>query len=217
MTDVRMIQLLMELRRQGVTDTDVLSAMETTPRELFVPEVFHDRSYDNTALPIDAGQTISQPFVVAYMTAALELNPSHRVLEVGTGSGYQTAILARLAKRVYTVERHTDLAAKAQARFKRLMLPNVEVRVSDGTRGWPGQAPFDRFIVTAAARENPPVELLNQLYVKGLMVIPLDRGGQGQVLVRIKRTAQGFQSTDLLPVKFVPLLEGVAKSDGEAG
>ena len=217
MTDVRMIQLLMELRRQGVTDTDVLSAMETTPHELFVPDVFHDRSYDNTALPIGAGQTISQPFVVAYMTAALELRPSHRVLEVGTGSGYQTAILARLAKRVNTIERHADLAQQAQERFKRLMLLIVEVRVSDGTRGWPGQAPFDRIIVTAAARENPPVELLNQLHIKGLIVIPLDRGGQGQVLVRIKRTAQGFQSTDLLPVKFVPLLEGVARSDGEAG
>lgn len=216
-TDVRMIQLLMELRRQGITDTDVLSAMETTPRELFVPEVFQDRAFDNTALPIDAGQTISQPYVVAYMTAALELKPTHRVLEVGTGSGYQTAILARLARRIYTIERHAILAEQAQARFKQLKLFNIDVRVSDGARGWPGQAPFDRIIVTAAARENPPQELLNQLNIKGLIVIPIDRGGQGQVLVRIRRTAQGFQSTDLLPVKFVPLLEGVAKSDGAAG
>ena len=216
-TDVRMIQLLMELRRQGVTDSDVLSAMELTPRELFVPEVFQDRAFDNGALPIDCGQTISQPFIVAFMTDALELKPNHRVLEVGTGSGYQAAILARLAKRVYTIERHAELAAQAQERLKKLMLFNVDVRVSDGTRGWPGQAPFDRIIVTAAARENPPAELLNQLNIKGLMVIPIDRGGHGQVLVRIKRTAQGFQSTDLLPVKFVPLLEGVAKGDGEAG
>lgn len=215
--DVRMIQLLMELRRMGVTDTDVLSAMELTPRDLFVPAVFQDRSFDNTALPIDAGQTISQPYVVAFMTAALELKANHRVLEVGTGSGYQAAILARLVKRVYTIERHEVLAEQARERFKKLGLLNIEVRVSDGMRGWPGQAPFDRIIVTAAARENPPQELLNQLNIKGLIVIPIDRGGQGQVLVRIKRTAQGFQSTDLLPVKFVPLLEGVAKSDGAAG
>jgi len=215
-TDVRMIQLLMELRRQGITDTDVLSAMETTPRGLFVPAVFQDRAYDNTALPIDAGQTISQPYVVAFMTMALQLKPSHRVLEVGTGSGYQAAILAKLCKRVYTIERHAVLAAQAQERFKKLHLFNVDIRVSDGARGWPGQAPFDRIIVTAAA-ENPPPELLNQLNVKGLMVIPIDRGGQGQVLVRVRRTARGFESTDLLPVKFVPLLEGVAKSDGAVG
>jgi protein-L-isoaspartate(D-aspartate) O-methyltransferase len=216
-TDVRMIQLLMELRRQGITDTDVLSAMETTPRELFVPQVFQDRAYDNIALPIDAGQTISQPYVVAYMTAALELKPTNRVLEVGTGTGYQTAILAKLARRIYTVERHASLAEQAQDRLKKLKLFNVDVRVSDGSRGWPGQAPFDRVIVTAAARENPPQELLNQLNIKGLIVIPIDRGVEGQVLVRIRRTAQGFQSTDLLPVKFVPLLEGVAKRDGADG
>jgi protein-L-isoaspartate(D-aspartate) O-methyltransferase len=216
-TDVRMIQLLMELRRQGITDTDVLSAMETTPREFFVPAVFQDRAYDNVALPIDAGQTISQPYVVAYMTAALELKPTNRVLEVGTGTGYQTAILAKLARRIYTVERHASLAEQAQDRLKKLKLFNVDVRVSDGSRGWPGQAPFDRVIVTAAARENPPQELLNQLNIKGLIVIPIDRGVEGQVLVRIRRTAQGFQSTDLLPVKFVPLLEGVAKRDGADG
>lgn len=212
-----MIRLLMELRRQGVTDTDVLSALETTPREMFVPEVFQDRAYDNVALPIDAGQTISQPYIVAYMTAALELKPSHRVLEVGTGSGYQAAILAKLVKRVYTIERHAVLAEQAQQRFRQLKLFNIDVRVSDGVRGWPGQAPFDRIIVTAAAREKAPEELLNQLNIKGLIVIPIDRGVDGQVLVRIRRTAQGFQSTDLLPVKFVPLLEGVAKSDGADG
>jgi len=215
--DVRMIQLLMELRRQGVTNSDVLSAMELTPRDLFVPEIFKDRAFDNTALPIDCGQTISQPFIVGYMTQALELEPGHRVLEVGTGSGYQTAILARLAKRVYTIERHGELSADALARLKSLHLFTIEARVSDGARGWPGQAPFDRIIVTAAAREIAPQELLNQLHIKGTLVIPIDRGGHGQMLVRIKRTAQGFQSTDLLPVKFVPLLEGVAKSDGEAG
>ncbi|MFM9862982.1 MAG: protein-L-isoaspartate(D-aspartate) O-methyltransferase [Micropepsaceae bacterium] len=212
--DVRMIRLLMELRRQGIADTDVLSALETTPREMFVPEVFADRAFDNTALPIDEGQTISQPFIVAYMTQALELKSTHRVLEVGTGSGYQTAVLARLIKRVYTIERHAALQEQAVDRFKTLHLFNIDARVSDGTRGWPGQAPFDRIIVTAAAREKPPAELLNQLVIKGSMVIPIDRGVDGQVLVRIRRTAREFQSTDLLPVKFVPLLEGVAKNDG---
>jgi protein-L-isoaspartate(D-aspartate) O-methyltransferase len=214
MTDVRIIQLLMELRRQGITDTDILSVIETTPRELFVPEVFADRAYDNVALPIDAGQSISQPFIVAYMTQALELKPTHRVLEVGTGTGYQTAVLAKLAKRVYSIERIAALAHAAEERLKKLLIFNADIRVSDGTRGWPGQAPFDRIIVSAAAREKPPAELLNQLQIKGSMVIPIDRGVDGQVLVRIRRTAQGFQSTDLLPVKFVPLLEGVAKSDG---
>ena len=215
--DFRMIQLLMDLRRSGVGDTSVLSAIETTPREQFVPEVFQSRAYDNTSLPIDAGQTIGQPFLVAYMVAALELAPGLRVLEVGTGSGYQTAILAKLAKRVYTIERHAELATQAQERLKKLLHFNVDFRVSDGTRGWPGQAPFDRIIVAAAAADKPPQDLLNQLNVKGQMVIPIDHGGQGQVLVRIRRTAQGFQSTDLLPVKFVPLLEGVAKSDGASG
>ncbi|MBP6010680.1 MAG: protein-L-isoaspartate(D-aspartate) O-methyltransferase [Alphaproteobacteria bacterium] len=213
-TDVRMIQLLMDLRRQGITDTEVLSAMEQTPREVFVPEMFRDRSFDNTALPIDCGQTISQPIVVAYMTAALELKPTLRVLEIGTGSGYQAAVLARLVKRVYTIERIPELAQAAQERLKKLLLFNIDVRNSDGMRGWPGQAPFDRIIVTAAARDSAPQELLNQLNIKGSLVIPIDRGVDGQVLVRIRRTAQGFQSTDLLPVKFVPLLEGVAKSGG---
>lgn len=210
MTNFHALQLIMELRRQGVTDSDVLSAIETTPRELFVPEHFQDRAYENTALPIEAGQTISQPYIVAFMTAALELSPKLRVLEIGTGSGYQTAILSKLAKRVFTIERSPSLMRAAEARFRELRLINVDTRVGDGKIGWIAQAPFDRIIITAAVRENPPEALLNQLSVKGLMVIPIDRGGDGQVLVRIKRTSQSFQSTDLLPVRFVPLLEGVA-------
>jgi protein-L-isoaspartate(D-aspartate) O-methyltransferase len=204
----------MELRRQGVTDSDVLSAIETTPRDLFVPQIFQDRAYENVALPIEAGQTISQPFVVAFMTAALNLTSKTRVLEIGTGTGYQTAILAQLAKRVFTVERHAALMRAAETRFRKLRLINVDTMVGDGTLGWPTQAPFERIIITAAVRKNPPEALLNQLSVKGLMVIPIDRGGDGQVLVRIKRTSQGFQSTDLLPVRFVPLLEGVASENG---
>jgi protein-L-isoaspartate(D-aspartate) O-methyltransferase len=208
--NLRALQLIMELRRQGVNDTDVLSAIETTPREMFVPEIFQDRAYENNALPIEAGQTISQPYVVAFMTEALNLSPKHRVLEIGTGSGYQTTILAQLAKRVFTIERYASLMRAAEIRFRKLRLLNVDTMVGDGAEGWVAQAPFDRIIITAAVRKNPPEALLNQLSVKGLMVIPIDRGGDGQVLVRVKRTSRGFQSTDLLPVRFVPLLEGVA-------
>jgi len=132
------------------------------------------------------------------------------VLEIGTGSGYQTAILAQLARRVFTIERYASLLRGAEIRFRKLRLINVDTLVGDGSNGWPDQAPFDRIIITAAVRKNPPPQLLNQLAVKGLMVIPIDRGGDGQVLVRVKRTSRGFQSTDLLPVRFVPLLEGVA-------
>jgi protein-L-isoaspartate(D-aspartate) O-methyltransferase len=213
-SDFRAVQLIMELRRQGVTDTDVLSAIETTPRELFVPALFQDRAYENNALPIEAGQTISQPYIVAVMTAALSLTPKLRVLEVGTGSGYQTAILSQLAKRVFTIERNASLMRTAEARFRKLRLINVDTMVGDGNLGWPAQAPFDRIIITAAVRKNPPEALLNQLSVKGLMVIPIDRNGDGQVLVLVKRTSKGFLSTDLLPVRFVPLLEGVQASDG---
>ena len=208
--NVRALDLIMALRRQGVTDARVLSAIETTPRELFVPEIFQDRAYENVALPVEAGQTISQPFIVAFMTHALNLSVRHRVLEIGTGTGYQTTILSQLVRRVFSVERHASLMRTAEARFKKLRLINIDTKVGDGTRGWVEQAPFDRIIVTAATPEKAPEELLNQLAVKGLMVIPIDRGSDGQVLVRIKRTNQGFMSTDLLPVRFVPLLEGVA-------
>jgi len=212
MPDFRALQLIMELRRLGVTETGVLSAIETCPRELFVPEIFQDRAYENVALPVEMGQTISQPYIVAFMTAALNLTPKMRVLEVGTGTGYQTAILSQLAKRVFTIERHASLMRTAEARFRTLRLANVDTMVGDGRLGWSAQAPFERIIITAAVRKNPPEALLNQLFVKGLMVIPIDRGDDGQVLVRIKRTAHGFQSTDLLPVRFVPLLEGVASA-----
>ncbi|MBU6155793.1 MAG: protein-L-isoaspartate(D-aspartate) O-methyltransferase [Alphaproteobacteria bacterium] len=215
--DVRMIQLLMELRRGGISDSEVLSAIETTPREAFVPEVFRDRAFDNVSLPIEEGQSISQPFLIAFMIQALELKPGLRVLEVGTGSGYPAAILSKLSKRVYTIERLEALARRAQERLRKLLLFNVDYRIGDGTRGWPGQAPFDRIIVWGAVPQAPPADLLAQLHVKGQMIIPVDRSGHGQVLVRTRRSAQGFQSTDLLPVKFVPMLEGVAKRDGAPG
>ena len=216
-TDVRMIQLLMELRRGGISDSDVLSAIEMTPRDAFVPEVFRDRAFDNVSLPIEEGQSIGQPFLIAFMIQALELKPGLRVLEVGTGSGYAAAILSKLCKRVYTIERLEALARRAQERLRKLLLFNVDYRIGDGTRGWPGQAPFDRIVVWGAVSDVLPADLLAQLHVKGQMIIPVDRSGHGQVLVRTRRTAQGFQSTDLLPVKFVPMLEGVAKRDGAPG
>jgi protein-L-isoaspartate(D-aspartate) O-methyltransferase len=215
--DYRMIQLLMELRRSGIGDIDVLSALETTPREHFVPQVFADRALDNVALPLEGGATIGQPFMIAYMIEALELRPGLRILEVGTGSGYQTAILSKLAKRVYTIERHEALARQAQERLRKLLLFNVDFRIGQGTRGWPGQAPFDRIIVWSAAGEVPPPELLAQLHLKGQMIIPVDRSGHGQVLVRARRSAQGFQCTDLLPVRFVPMLEGEDRRGGAPG
>lgn len=215
--DTRMIQLLMELRRSGITDTSILSAIETTPREMFVPAVLADRALDNVSLPIEAGQSIGQPSVLAAMIVALDLKPEHRVLEVGTGSGYLSSILSKLAKRVYTIERVEDLSRAAQERLRKLLQFNVEFRFGDGRRGWPGQAPFDRIIVSAAVADNPPQDLLNQLHIKGQMVIPVDRNGHGQVLVRTRRSAQGFQSTDLMPVKFVPMVEGVVKSGGAHG
>ena len=212
-----MIRLLMELRRGGIGNIDVLSALETTPREVFVPDVFADRAFDNVALPLDGGASIGQPSLVAYMIEALELRPALRVLEVGTGSGYQTAILSKLSKRVYTIERTEALARQAQERLRKLLLFNVDFRIGDGSRGWPGQAPFDRIIVWGAVRGEIPGDLLDQLHLKGQLVIPVDRSGHGQVLVRTRRSAQGFQSTDLLPVKFVPMLEGVDKRDGAPG
>lgn len=208
--DHRKIQLLMALRNQGVRNMRVLEAVEKTPRELFVNEPFADQSYADQALPISCGQTISQPFIVAFMTDRLNLNDRHKVLEVGTGSGYQAAILSLLCRRVYTIERYRTLAAQAGERFKRLKLNNITQMVGDGSKGWPRQAPFQRIIVTAAAKEVPPA-LLDQLAVGGIMVIPLEEKPGKQDLYRITRTAEGFEREHLLPVRFVPLVEGVAK------
>ncbi len=148
------LRLLMELRRAGIGDARVLGAIEKTPREKFVPASFFDQAYENTALPIAAGQTVSQPYVVALMTEKLEPGERHNVLEIGTGSGYQTAILARLCRRVFTIERHRDLLREAEARFAELRLHNIVCRLGDGSKGWPEQEPYDRVIVTAAAAEN---------------------------------------------------------------
>lgn len=206
-TDTGKIRLLMELRSQGVNDTRVLNAMEKTPRDLFVPDHLKDQAWANTALPIGSGQTISQPIVVATMTAKLAIGERMRVLEIGTGSGYQAAILARLARRVYTIERHRELLAQAQERFDALGLHNITSRIGDGSRGWPEAAPFDRIIVTAAAMRVPQ-QLLDQLGPGGIMVIPVGEGSWEQKLLRISRTAEGFEEEALMDVRFVPLVEG---------
>ena len=218
MDDHRPIALVMELRGQGITDQRVLSAIERTPRELFVDQPFHATAYENIALPIACGQTISQPYIVAYMTESLELDPRHRVLEIGTGSGYQAAVLAPLCRMVYTVERHRPLLKAAEARFKGLNFHNIVVRHSDGSNGWQEQAPFDRILVTAAVSEIPPA-LLEQLKPSGILVAPLSGPDAferiSQYLVKIIRSEDGIARQDLIPVAFVPMLPGLP-ADGQA-
>jgi protein-L-isoaspartate(D-aspartate) O-methyltransferase len=199
------IRLIMELRSAGITDTNVLNAVERVPRELFVPESFSDQAYENTALPIGMGQTISQPSVVAFMTQALELTDRHKVLEIGTGSGYQAAILAKLARRVYTIERHRGLLREAERRFAELKLRNVVTRLGDGSKGWPEQAPFDRILVTAAATEIPQV-LIDQLAIGGVLVAPIGKQSGDQNLIRLRRSETGATQESLWAVRFVPLV-----------
>lgn len=205
--DTRRARLIMELRQGGVTDRDVLAAMERVPRDEFVPPPFKHRAWDNTALPIGGGQTISQPLIVGLMSQALAVTKRHKVLEIGTGSGYQTAILAKLCRRVYTIERIKELLQRAEAMFEHLHIRNVTAKLDDGSRGWPEQAPFDRIIVTAAAAKVPET-LLNQLGVGGVMVVPVGGDAADQVLVRIRRDAGGFHHEFLTGVRFVPLVEG---------
>lgn len=203
--EARRIRLIMELRSQGITDTRVLSAIERVPREIFVPASFQDQAYENIALPIELGQTISQPLVVAAMTEALELGPNMKVLEIGTGSGYQASVLSHLCRRVYTIERHRALMEGAEKRFAELKLRNIVTRVGDGTKGWSEAAPFERIIVTAAGRAVPQA-LLDQLSVGGIMIIPVAVEGRDQELVKIKRTADGYTQDAFMPVRFVPLI-----------
>ncbi len=200
----------MDLRNAGVTDTKVLSAIERTPREAFVEEAFLDQAYANQALPISCGQTISQPLVVGLMTQALELNDRHKILEVGTGSGYQAAVLSKLARRVYTIERHQDLLEDAERRFAKLKIHNITTLYGDGYKGWPAQAPFDRILVTAAARIVPR-ELVAQLSENGgVMVFPVgDVAGLDQEVLRVRKEGKNFKTERLFPVRFVPLVQGI--------
>ncbi|MFY2824942.1 protein-L-isoaspartate(D-aspartate) O-methyltransferase [Ruegeria sp. MALMAid1280] len=204
------MQFLFALRSRGVTDARVLAAMEQVDRGRFVKGLFAERAYEDTPLPIACGQTISQPSVVGLMTQALEVTPRDTVLEVGTGSGYQAAILSKLARRVYTVERHKRLVRETGALFRELGLTNVTAMLSDGSFGLSEQAPFDRIIVTAAA-EDPPGPLLAQLKIGGIMVLPVGQSDAVQTLIRVRRTETGLDYDELLPVRFVPLLEGLGR------
>ncbi len=201
------IRLIMELRQMGIADTEILSALERVPRDKFISDTFRASAYDNAPLPIECGQTISQPYVVAFMTQALKLEKNMRVLEIGTGSGYQAAVLAQLCRRVYTIERHKPLMALAEARFRELGLDNISTRVGDGAKGWPEVAPVERIIVTAAAPQVPKA-LYDQLGEGGIMVIPVGDEYGPQEILRITRIEKGFDEEAILPVRFVPLVRG---------
>ncbi|KPP88703.1 MAG: protein-L-isoaspartate O-methyltransferase [Rhodobacteraceae bacterium HLUCCO07] len=206
----RQMRFLFALRSKGVTDQRVLASMERIDRGLFVRGLFSERAYEDMPLPIACGQTISQPSVVGLMTQALAVSPRDKVLEVGTGSGYQAAVLSQLARRVYTVDRHRRLVQEAAALFASLDLNNIIAMTTDGSHGLPEQAPFDRIIVTAAA-EDPPGPLLAQLKIGGIMVVPVGRSDTVQSLIKVTRNETGFEYEELRPVRFVPLLEGLGK------
>ncbi len=204
----RKMRFLFALRSKGVTEARVLTAMERIDRGRFVRGLFADRSYEDMPLPIACGQTISQPSVVGLMTQALRIGPRDTVLEVGTGSGYQAAILSQLCRRVYTVDRHRRLVREAAGVFAALGLTNITAFAADGSHGLPDQGPFDRIIVTAAA-EDPPGPLLAQLKIGGIMVVPVGQSDAVQSLIKVTRLEKGFEYEELRSVRFVPLVEGM--------
>ena len=208
------IRLIMELRQAGITDTRGLGAIERVPREEFVMGTFADQAYENRALPIGHGQTISQPYVVAAQSQALQVGERMKVLEIGTGSGYQAAVLGLLCRRLYTIERHRPLMEEAERRLQHIKVFNVVFRCADGSKGWREQAPFDRIIVTAAAREVPAT-LVEQLAMGGILVMPLGRDPLNQYMVRVTRTERGLNQENLFPVRFVPLVPGALPAAGE--
>ena len=204
------MQFLFSLRKAGVVDKQVLEAMERVDRKNFVNSVFSEKAYENTPLPIACGQTISQPTVVGLMTQALQVTSRDKVLEVGTGSGYQAAILSLLARRVYTIERHSLLVSSATKVFQKLNMSNITTILSDGGHGLEQQAPFDRIIVTAAS-DDPPASLLSQLKIGGIMIIPVGQSDNMQKLIKIAKTDGGYEYQDLQAVRFVPLVAGTEK------
>ena len=210
--DTQKIRLIMQLRSEGITDMRVLAALERVPRERFVPPSLAEHAYDNSALPIGRGQTISQPFVVAYMTQMLDVRDDMTVLEIGTGTGYQAVVLAQFCRRVYTVERHRAILRDAEMRFAKLGVTNITTRYGDGTKGWPDHAPYDRIMVTAGAPVVPPA-LVEQLAEDGVMVLPIGPDPLAQELVRIRRTADGHELERLIGVRFVPLVAGDTDED----
>jgi len=210
LADDRAGRLILSLRRQGVTDARVLQAMESVDRSVFVHEKFMDQAWEDQALPIDCAQTISQPYIVGLMTQALDVQPRHRVLEIGTGSGYQCAVLSRLARFVYSVERYKSLLLEAEARLKWLRADNVFTRHGDGGQGWMEQAPFDRIMVTAASPHEPR-ELLKQLKPNGILLAPVGRGSVQMLNRYVGQDDGSFRRESLCEVRFVPLVEGTAK------
>ncbi|MCP5382120.1 MAG: protein-L-isoaspartate(D-aspartate) O-methyltransferase [Kordiimonadaceae bacterium] len=204
-------QLIGILKSQGITDEKVLEVISEIPREDFIPEFLRNQAYENAALPIDSGQTISQPFIVAYMTQELKVEKKHKVLEIGTGSGYQAAVLAKLCKRLFTIERHMPLYKSAEEMFKKLRIFNITTLFGNGIKGWKEQEPFDRIMVTAAGEEIPD-ELLYQLKDGGIMIIPVGAQDETQHIIRVTRRGDDFDVKTLLPVKFVPLLSGIVHS-----
>ncbi|MFY9238942.1 MAG: protein-L-isoaspartate(D-aspartate) O-methyltransferase [Roseovarius sp.] len=213
-TAERKMQFLFALRSKGVTDARVLGAMEKIDRGPFIRGLFAERAYQDMPLPIACGQTISQPSIVGLMTQALKITARDKVLEVGTGSGYQAGILSQLARRVYTVDRHKRLVREASEIFRALDLTNITALTADGSFGLPDQAPFDRIIVTAAA-EDPPGPLLAQLKIGGIMVVPVGQSDAVQSLIRVTRHETGFEYDELRPVRFVPLLEGLGRDEAQ--
>lgn len=210
-TAERKMRFLFALRQRGVTDPRVLEAMERIDRGVFVRGHFEDRAYDDTPLPIPCGQTISQPSVVGLMTQALQVGPRDKVLEIGTGSGYQASVLSLLCRRVYTLDRHRRLVTEAEAIFRHFGLTNITAMVADGSHGLPEQAPFDRIMVTAAA-EDPPGPLLAQLKIGGIMVVPVGQSDAVQTLIRVRRDENGYDYDELRQVRFVPLVEGLGQT-----
>lgn len=202
------MQFLFSLRSHGITNKRVLTAMEHVDRSNYISKTFTDRAYEDIPLPIGCGQTISQPSIVAIMTQALDVQTRDKVLEIGTGSGYQAAILSQLARRVYTIDRHSQLIAAAQNVFKAKDIANIISFTADGSHGLPEQAPFDRIILTAAS-DDPPSTLLAQLRVGGTMVLPVGQSDSIQTLVKIEKTKAGLEYHELRQVRFVPLLEGL--------
>jgi len=205
--DEQKMQFILSIRSKGVVDNNVLKALETVNREQFLKGLFAQRAYEDTPLPIECGQTISQPSIVGLMTQALRITNRDKILEIGTGSGYQTAILSKLARRIYSIERFKPLYEEARAIFRKLQLNNITSLWGDGSQGVVEQQPFDRIIVTAAA-EDPPPTLLNQLKIGGIMIIPVGQSDEIQKLIRVERTEKNFKYEDLCDVRFVPLLEG---------
>ena len=201
--------MMQDLRQAGVADGGVLAAMEATPRELFLTDHFKAQAYEDATLPIGYQQTLSAPAVVAKMTEALEITDRMKVLEIGTGSGYQAAVLAQLCRRLYSIERHPALLQDAEDRFQELGLVNITTQAGDGSLGWPKQAPFERIMVTAAAADVPDA-LLGQLAEGGIMIVPVGLDENDQHLLKLRRGEDGIETEELGPTRFVPLIAGLA-------